>query len=272
MNEPSSTLKRARSKLAEALSLLQGQGAPGDLRRAAEPVARSMGLLHEMERSPEAMSKAKAALAMSAVRDALSALQANASSHSAKEQAVTRVAAALGMVHSLTQLAAANPHNGPNRPRAAIGAQTLSLLGSPQTPITASLAALKPRANVAPKNATQGNAQPFSAEAALGAHSSSNFYQGLSGHDVIEAGGLFVATYRIPAIGEPVALRVHLPGGYEFHARGIVAWTRETTATLSEGLDAPPGFGARFTEITPEARALVMRYVGQREPLYHDDI
>ncbi|HVK70140.1 MAG TPA: hypothetical protein VM694_37060, partial [Polyangium sp.] len=45
----------------------------------------------------------------------------------------------------------------------------------------------------------------------LGTHSSSNFYKGLSGNDVIEHGGIFVSTYRIPKLGAEVQLRVLLP-------------------------------------------------------------
>jgi uncharacterized protein (TIGR02266 family) len=100
----------------------------------------------------------------------------------------------------------------------------------------------------------------------LGAHSPSNFYKGLSGNDIIDHGGLFVSTYMIPKIGSPVRLRVSLPGGYEFEANAIVQWARE------QGGDAPPGFGARFTQITNEARQLVYRYVRNREPLFHDDL
>jgi hypothetical protein len=111
---------------------------------------------------------------------------------------------------------------------------------------------------------------PFSVEASLGAHSSSNFYKGLGSNDVLEAGGIFVATHRIPPIGKPVTLHVLLPGGYEFQARGVVMWTRETSAMVSEGLDASPGFGARFTEISPQGRELVHRYAANREPLFHD--
>jgi hypothetical protein len=100
----------------------------------------------------------------------------------------------------------------------------------------------------------------------LGAHSPSNFYKGLSGNDIIDHGGLFVSTYMIPKIGAPIRLRVSLPGGYEFEANAVVQWARE------QGGDAPPGFGAKFTQITPEARQLVYRYVRNREPLFHDDL
>jgi uncharacterized protein (TIGR02266 family) len=104
----------------------------------------------------------------------------------------------------------------------------------------------------------------------LGAHSPSNFYKGLAGNDIIDHGGLFVSTYKIPRIGAPVRLKVSLPGGYEFEANAVVRWSREPSDTA--GNDAPPGFGAQFTEITPEARQLVYRYVRNREPLFHDDL
>jgi len=105
-------------------------------------------------------------------------------------------------------------------------------------------------------------------EAELGAHSGTNFYKGLSGNDVIDSGGIFIATYQIPPIGQQLSLRVSMPGGYEFEALGIVRWTRDTP----DGGDGKPGFGAQFTQITPEGRQLVYRYVRNREPLFHDDL
>jgi hypothetical protein len=112
-------------------------------------------------------------------------------------------------------------------------------------------------------------AGPMRFEAELGAHSTTNFYKGLSGNDVIDSGGIFVATYQIPEIGRNIVVKVSMPGGYEFEALGIVRWTRE--APLS-GSDSPPGFGAQFTQISPEGRQLVYRYVRNREPLFHDDL
>ncbi len=103
-------------------------------------------------------------------------------------------------------------------------------------------------------------------DAALGAHSSSNFYKGLSGTDVVEHGGVFVSTYRVPSVGTPVALRISLPGGYEFDALGVVRWTREASEC------GEPGFGAQLVQLTAEARQLVYRYVRNREPLLYDDL
>jgi hypothetical protein len=128
-----------------------------------------------------------------------------------------------------------------------------------------------PAAPQNPQNSTLASAGQVGVqrvEAALGAHSTTNFYKGLSGNDVIESGGIFVATYQIPTIGSNVLIHVSLPGGYEFEAAGVVRWTREAPGS---GSDSPPGFGAQFTQISPEGRQLVYRYVRNREPLFHDD-
>jgi len=121
----------------------------------------------------------------------------------------------------------------------------------------------------APHHAAAGPGGALRIEAELGAHSVTNFYKGLSGNDVIDSGGIFIATYQIPKIGQNVLVKVSMPGGYEFEALGVVRWTRE--APLS-GSDSPPGFGAQFTQISPEGRQLVYRYVRNREPLFHDDL
>ncbi|MBX3192832.1 MAG: PilZ domain-containing protein [Labilithrix sp.] len=127
-------------------------------------------------------------------------------------------------------------------------------------------ASAQARASVpVPSPPAAANVQLVNAD--LGAHSPTNFYKGLSGNDIIDHGGLFVSTYVLPKIGTPVRLKVSLPGGYEFEANAVVKWTRE-----DGGGDAPPGFGAQFTGITPEARQLVYRYVRNREPLFHDDL
>jgi hypothetical protein len=106
-------------------------------------------------------------------------------------------------------------------------------------------------------------------EAELGAHSPTNFYKGLSGNDVVDSGGIFIATYNIPSVGQDVSIKVSMPGGYEFEAIGVVRWTRDSP---NSGADSSPGFGAQFTQISPDARQLVYRYVRNREPLFYDDL
>jgi hypothetical protein len=129
-----------------------------------------------------------------------------------------------------------------------------------QAPAQHAAAAQPPRAGARP---------PLRVEAELGAHSPTNFYKGLSGNDIIDSGGIFVATYQIPPVGSDVVVKVSLPGGYEFEALGVVAWTRDAP---NSGADSPPGFGAKFSQISPEGRQLVYRYVRNREPLFHDDL
>jgi Tfp pilus assembly protein PilZ len=112
-------------------------------------------------------------------------------------------------------------------------------------------------------------------DAPLGAHSPSNFYSGLAGGDVVASGGLFVATYQVPKVGEKVLLKISMPGGYEFVAKAKVAWTRDVATSLNpgsaRGISGAPGFGAQFCEITDEGRRLIQRYVRNREPLFHED-
>ncbi len=120
-----------------------------------------------------------------------------------------------------------------------------------------------------PSAGPPSNGSTLRVEAALGAHSATNFYKGLSGNDVIDSGGIFIATYQLPQIGQDVVIKVSLPGGYEFEARAVVRWTRDAP---NSGADSSPGFGAQFTQISPEGRQLVYRYVRNREPLFHDDL
>lgn len=103
-------------------------------------------------------------------------------------------------------------------------------------------------------------------EVSLGTRSVSNFYRGLGGDDVVEHGGVFVETYRIPAMGSLLQLHVHMPGDYEFYALARVMWTRDP------GGSSEPGFGARFTEIGNDGRQLVYRYSRIREPMFYDDL
>ncbi len=124
-----------------------------------------------------------------------------------------------------------------------------------------------PPAAAAPQP-TQGGTPTIRVEAALGTNSPTNFYKGLSGNDIIQHGGIFVASFKqIPKKGTTVALNIKMPGGYEFNSIAVVVWTRE-----QGGGESSPGFGARFIEISPEGRQLVYRYVRNREPLFYDDL
>jgi uncharacterized protein (TIGR02266 family) len=286
------TLARtARESLARGLSALQGDpNVPPHLVELAEPIAQAMGALHQIERSggPPSVSSAQAALTN--LQQALAQLQSQPARHPVVVTATEAVAGALGSVHALARAASGNaaapapnppiqaPVAAPPRP-APVAPQPVAQppivrpvpgvappVPPPRTQQQPQVRAAQPTA-AAPSPARGPDLQPVIAE--LGTHSPSNFYKGLSGNDIIDHGGLFVSTYKLPKLGTTVRLKVSLPGGYEFEANALVRWRREAN---DGGSDAPPGFGAQFTEIAPEARQLVYRYVRNREPMFHDDL
>jgi hypothetical protein len=333
MTELVAQARTAREKLAAALALLQDPEAGNLIDSVAEPVARAMGALHQVESSGGEKLTEKAPAALDAVRAALAALQSQPSSAIA-EQATEHIAGSLGLVHGLAeqakQLARAPAAPEPARPAMQPGALDKTQMAPSASPVIpmpsakpapaapggaldatlptptrppnfssnpgldstqASVRAPEPPFDAtrpsapAPEMARKASSRPArnskmapapsggrpqgaqEVEANLGAHSPTNFYKGLSGNDVVDDGGLFVATYDIPPIGTKLWLSVNMPGGYQFEALAEVRWTRESGVG-----DAPPGFGCAFKDITDEARKLVYRYVKNREPLFHDDL
>lgn len=300
MSDPVTTSRTARESLARGLNALQADpSVPPHLVELAAPIAQAMGALHQIERSSQLVPHAEVALTH--VRGALAKLQAQPPNHPAVAAALEAVASSLSLVHALGKMAsgpAAQPMQQPQpvqpAPQPAFpqqqamppqrAPQPQPHMQQQQPPMVArdpfaAPAPQQPQFHQAPAHApgpapatpsipvpappAVGNAPVITAD--LGAHSPTNFYKGLSGNDIIDHGGLFVSTYVPPKVGSPVRLKVSLPGGYEFEANAVVKWVRE------QGGDAPPGFGAQFTQITPEARQLVYRYVRNREPLFHDD-
>ena len=277
MSDPVSTAKTARESLARALGALQSDpGVPAALMAAAEPVSQAMGALFQIERSGGAAVTTHGPIALDAVRRALGLLQSQPQTHPAVTAALEGVAGSLGLVHGLTQrpppsAAAPVPVAAPApaqmaAPPVAYAPPVAAPPVAYAPPVAAPPVAQAPAAG-APYLSAPPPADAIRAEAELGAHSASNFYKGLGGNDVVVHGGLFVATYNIPRIGQTVNLRVSMPGGYEFEAGAVVRWTRDSV----EG-SASPGFGAQFTHISTEARQLVYRYTRNREPLFHDDM
>lgn len=300
MNDPVSTSRSARESLARGLNALQADpSVPPQIVELASPIAQAMGALHQIERTQQLAPHADVAL--NHVRGALAQLQAQPPTHPAVAAALEAVATSLSLVHSLSRMANGPAQQAPAQPKTgtAAMAQKAPPQAAPQpamghqpsfpqpapmqqppvqqardpfaardpfgAPQAAPPAGPKPATPSMPvPSPPPGNLQLIGAD--LGAHSPTNFYKGLSGNDIVDHGGLFVSTYILPKIGTPVRLKVSLPGGYEFEANAVVKWTREDAG------DAPPGFGAQFTQITPEARQLIYRYVRNREPLFHDDL
>jgi len=295
-----SSARTARENLAKGLAALQAPGLPPQIMAVADPVAQAMGALHRIEASGGAALPEAAPAALAFVRQALALLQSQPSNHPAVEQGTAAIAGSLGIVHGLSQMAVpaapaapVSPYAGtvPSHavPAAAPAAAPAYVAPPPPAPAYAPPAAAPayappPAQFAAPAQPPAGGyAAPAGGaaagvarvEAALGAHSATNFYKGLSGNDVIESGGIFIATYQIPPIGSTLLVHVSLPGGYEFEAQAVVRWTRDAANSIPPGgggHESPPGFGAQFTHVSQEARQLVYRYVRNREPLFHDDL
>lgn len=305
MSDPVTTARTARESLARALSALQSDpNIPPHLLDLAAPIAQAMGALHAIERSNGAQLVPHAEVALNHTRTALSQLQAQPPAYPAISQAMEAVAGSLASVHALSRMAAPPPAAAPSPTAQPFPLQNPVAQPFPlQRPLTPPPAVPPPAPvpNAANPYAAQASRDPFASaprsagpaqiapqagasslnppspltgtdnhvvNADLGTQSVTNFYKGLSGNDIIEHGGLFVSTYMTPPIGTPVRLKISLPGGYEFEANAVVSWAREQ----SDDNAAPPGFGAKFTSITPEARQLVYRYTRNREPLFHDDL
>lgn len=276
----------ARQSLARGLEALQAVDAPPALLDVAQPVARAMGVLAEIETAPDGMVASRVEPALEALREGLRLLQLPQHvEHPAAARGMAAVAETLGVVVELVRSlegGAAPLRQQPFRREDGLAEPVRGRL--PKHPASQTLAAAA--ATAEPVAITRGGGARSeivrevlrdrdlrTIDAALGTSSPSNFYTGLAGGEVIAAGGLFVATYQIPKLGETVLLEVSLPGGYEFLARAVVAWTRSAgdTSGSMRAAAGPPGFGARFAEITEEGCRLIERYVKNREPLFHDD-
>ena len=174
--------------------------------------------------------------ALAHVQAALAALQAQPPRSTPRSpRRMEAVAGALGSVHSLARAAAAQAGAAPAAPRRrrrrglsrSPGVRPAARVRAPHRPPpaagyappqprrSAQLAAAAARAPAAARPAappqrpapqaaapaaavpgTRGGGSTVAAE--LGAHSPSNFYKGLSGNDIVDHGGLFVSTYKLP--------------------------------------------------------------------------
>jgi hypothetical protein len=258
----------------QALGLLQQQ--PGNhpaVQQALEAVAGSLGLIHGLTKLPPPAPPAPAARPHAPPNQAPSPQAYAAPPQQSTQQHAHAQAAPQGQGHAgappvqSAQAYAATYVAAAVAPTQAAASPYQPTMVAEQPPGPAPYAA-PPQGQPA---AGPGNGPSLRVDAELGAHSPSNFYKGLAGNDVVEHGGIFIATYKIPRVGTALTVHVSMPGGYEFDAGAVVRWTRETVDS-SQGQSAPPGFGAQFTQIAPEARQLIYRYVRNREPLFHDDL
>ena len=96
--------------------------------------------------------------------------------------------------------------------------------------------------------------------------SENNFYDGITSD--LSEGGVFIATFVPPKIGERLAMDLRLPGSTEsFRVEGVVRWVRELRVACD---GVPPGFGLQWTELSPEAHLAIQRFVAQRDTIFFE--
>ncbi|MEO8900143.1 MAG: DNA repair ATPase [Polyangiaceae bacterium] len=160
-----------------------------------------------------------------------------------------------------------------------LAGQQLSLLRELLTPLMSQAGAVSPGGHeqrLAEIATALGNMQrtiergmnrPERVTVSLDPLTKANFFRPVSSLDVCSQGGLFVATYeKPPALGAPIELSLVFPAGPMCNVFGAVEYTQDE---LSD--DSPAGFGVRFSEVSPAARALIEEYAAVREPLLRDD-
>ena len=77
--------------------------------------------------------------------------------------------------------------------------------------------------------------------------------------------GVFVGTYaKAPPLRSEVQLQLVFPGNYTAAAKGLVAFVQD------EDGDRPAGYGVTFTELSPEARPLLVQYTKNRDPVLYE--
>jgi uncharacterized protein (TIGR02266 family) len=93
----------------------------------------------------------------------------------------------------------------------------------------------------------------------IGIDDHTNFYVGFS--ENVSASGLFIATFRLLAVGTEVALTFVLPDEFPVFVHGVVRWARESEDTPGE---VPPGMGVDFANLGAPERARIQAYIDGR--------
>lgn len=253
----------ARESLGKALEALQEDpNIPEDVMAVAQNIAQAVGALFEAENAssdPDGRSSVKNAIGT--LGQTLALLQDVRTEHRGIEVATEVIAKAMSTLYPLT----AQPSHAPPPPRGEPPAQVPS---PGQVPAEAREVAQTPPPATGPTppvvESTGGPRENL--EVNIGATTESNFYVGFSGE--VSEGGVFVSTYEVLGRGKPVHMLVTLPGGFQFHADGIVRFVRDP---MDFTADAEPGMGIQWESLDREARELVLRFIRKRAPMFYDE-
>ena len=93
-----------------------------------------------------------------------------------------------------------------------------------------------------------------------------NFYVGFV--ENMSAGGVFIATHMLRAVGEVFEVSIHIPSSEAMiRGTGEVRWVRE----YSERSNVPPGMGVRFIQLEPGSVEAIEQFLSRREPIFFDE-
>jgi uncharacterized protein (TIGR02266 family) len=112
--------------------------------------------------------------------------------------------------------------------------------------------------------AERRRAERLSLSASVSVASADNFITGFS--ENLSEGGIFIATFSPPAVGERVKLAISVEGSKEIECVGVVRWLRR------EESGGYSGCGLQFEALEPAAARALTRMMRQlrKEPLLGD--
>ena len=252
---------RARAALGAALGQLQDVSVPGlDTGQVSGTLARAVRALFAAEAAGLADASPLDA-AMEHLRSTLMLLQDLQVNELALNQATATIARTLAILFPVAAtLRAAQPAPSP----IPLVARVAPSLAPPQ-PVPLVARRSGPPSTVPP--GFEKRSDPRRAlEVELGFQSETNFFTGFT--QDISTGGIFVATYDVPAVGTRVNVNFLLPGGPMMSVDGVVRWVREYNDNNPE---MAPGIGVAFETLHPQDREAINEYLKENTPLFYDE-
>ncbi len=269
----SAQARSARIALGKSLAALQdAPRIPDEVMAVASNIAQSVGALFEAERaSTEPDGRAAVRAALAGISQTLTLLVDVRADHPPIQLATVTLAQVMSQLYPLTTvtLTADPATRAPTEAVPPARAQPPAPAPQP-APVRAPAPAPAPVAPVAPNPATPAAPTPSGPrtllEVNLGANTRSNFFVGFSSE--VSEGGVFLATFELLPARTSVRLLVTLPGDFHFE---VDAWVRFVTEPGDLSSGGQPGLGLQFERLSPEARALILRFIRKRPPLFFDE-
>lgn len=231
----------AKDMLGEALGQIQDiKNEALNVEDVTASIARAVGALFAVQSSEpfEPAHTAGVCHAMDHLRDTLQLMQDVGGDEPALTNATQTIAKTLAILYPVSKVQERQSLM-PNRPPSIIGKQLPD----------------DPRRSV----------QRVGIEADIGFQSDTNFFTGFS--EDISAGGIFIATFDLRAIGSKMSVNFTLPDGHLVSVEGVVRWLREYNETTP---NVEPGMGVQFVGLQQRDETAINSFLSQREPMFYD--